>query len=273
MRGRGARILEVQGFHMTPAFLRNSDRPGLSGTRAAVGVACYRTTIRRRVGERVTLSLKPELRVPCPRLHLMSELTMIRTLLMQGVVFAGAVACGMLLPLWPAIGVWAGIALVLCVLGAVLIASQPMGTPTLAGLIGSSVTRYGYRVGDGRLPFAVAVSWFFWIVVGSAAIAIVHHRVEFWSILLLLTWLVLALALAYIIGQVVVASKSGRVPGSLVRITVVLALLLIVSAGLAAGGHRGFALAVAGIPVAIVGGGYGLFVLLILTVGRNARWN
>lgn len=198
---------------------------------------------------------------------------MIQMILLQSIVVGGAVAVGVALPMWPAIGVWAGAALVLCILGAALIASQPLSTPTFAGLIGSIFTRRGFRVGGGRLPPAVLVSWLYWIVLGSAAIAIVHHRRDVWMILLLLSWLILTLGLMFIAGQVIIASRSGRVPGSLSKLAGVLTLLLLASGGLAAAGHAGIALLLAGIPIALIGGGYGLFVLLIVTVGRNARWN
>ncbi len=201
------------------------------------------------------------------------EPLMIQMILLQSIVVAGAVAVGVAMPMWPAIGVWAVAALLLCILGAALIASQPLNTPTFAGLIGSVMTRRGFRVGDGRLPPAVLVSWLYWIALGSAAIAIVHHRADVWLTLLVLSWLVLTLGLMFIAGQIIVASKAGRVPGSLGKLAGFLTLLLLASGGLAAVGHTGIALTLAGIPIALIGGGYGLFVLLIVTVGRNARWN
>ena len=201
---------------------------------------------------------------------------MVRMLLIWALLVAGAVMCARQFPIMPAIGVWSAIAAGLCILGSLLIARQPLGRATTAGMIGGSVVRFGYRVGRGKLPAAVAISWFFWVVVGSATIGIYNYRHDLWACLLLLAWLVDGLALAYIVRIMLTAHGNGRIPPSLIKVTAVIALILIGSIVLNAVGtpwSQRSALLLAGGPTLLVGGGYGLFVLVILTVGKNARWN
>jgi hypothetical protein len=38
-------------------------------------------------------------------------------------------------------------------------------------------------------------------------------------------------------------------------------------------GRPGWALVVSGGPLALIGGGYGLFIVVMLIAGRHARWN
>src|SRR3989442_716250 len=78
-------------------------------------------------------------------------------------------------------------------------------------------------------------------------------------------------ALLYICS--VMATKSGTAR-SVVKVTAVLTLMLVASIALSVFGNSvattSLALAIAGGPPLLVGGGYGLFLVVMLTVGRNA---
>ncbi|QOV91580.1 hypothetical protein [Humisphaera borealis] len=201
---------------------------------------------------------------------------MIRMVLIWTLLVAAALACGHQFTLVTAIGVWAVIVAGLCGLGSLLIARQSLGRATTTGMIGSAVVRYGYRVGQGMLPAAAAISWIVWTAVGTAAIAAFHSRSDLSSVLLLVSWLINGLALMYLIGTLILASRGGRVPKSIVKVSLMLAAILAGSVILNAIGtpwSQRTALTLAGAPIVLIGGGYGLFILVILTFGRNARWN
>jgi len=193
------------------------------------------------------------------------------------VLLAGAVVCASRLPPLAAFAVWAVVMGGLCLLGVYLISRQPLETATRAGLVGYLVAHWGWRAGGGRLPGAAMISWLVWLVVGGAAMGIYHGRGDIWRCLLVLSWLVLTLALMYLLGQMIIAQcELSFRPNGLFKLAAALVLILIASIGLSLVRQpwaQSMALAIAGGPVVVVGGGYGLFVLLIFTVGRNARWN
>ncbi len=179
--------------------------------------------------------------------------------------------------LWPALAAWAGVDLSLCLLGALLLARQPIGQGTAAGLAGSLIVHWGYRVGNGRLARAVGISWVVWMVVGAAAIGIVKHRAEPAAILLILAWLVDGLLLMRLCGIAILFRRSGRLPWHIMKFIGVLIAMIACSAGLwwGTGGDWGrrMALWLAGGPPLLIGGGYGLLLLVMLAAGRKARWN
>ena len=176
-----------------------------------------------------------------------------------------------------AIGIWAGIAGAACGFGAGCLTLQPLATPTLFGAVGGSIVRWGYRVGGGRLIGAVAVSWLIWVLAGGAVIAGIRLRSEIQSVLMILAWTVDLGILMYIIGVMLRNYGGGRVPMSLIKIAIAV-IAMIVSSGvlwfhIATESARHTALLIAGGPPAFIGAGYGVFILFVLAMGKNARWN
>jgi len=175
-----------------------------------------------------------------------------------------------------AIGAWLVLCLVACALGALALSSQPVGVATLAGRVGSLVVRWGFAAGRGRLLPAVAISWLAWAIFGTALIVALQHRSETQLQLLALAWAVDALALMYVCG-IALARRSASMTRGLLPIAGALVGMLAVSAiqwshPLLPGGRR-TALLIAGGPPLYIGGAYGLFLLVMMTFGRRARWN
>jgi hypothetical protein len=175
----------------------------------------------------------------------------------------------------PVLLYWASVSLLACILGALAIASQPLGQATLAGRFGSSVVRWGFRATQGKLAAAAAISWIIWLAVGSAAIVAVRARGDLSFRLMLLAWTIDFGALCYVLGVWLMNRGSGR--STLLVVAAALIGMLGISAALWFGNSgpatRRTALMLAGGPPLVIGVGYGLFLLVVLTVGRNARWN
>jgi hypothetical protein len=181
---------------------------------------------------------------------------------------------GLAYPVRTALPLWVAASGVACTLGGLAIRSQPIGIVTWAGKLGSTVVQWGFRASNGRLIPAVLISWLVWVVLGAAVILMLKFRAERSQALLVLAWAVDAAALLYVIG-VMLANRGSR-PGALVVVAGILVAMIAVSALLfRAGGPAAtrLALVIAGGPPLVIGVGYGLFVLLMVTVGRNARWN
>lgn len=201
---------------------------------------------------------------------------MIRMLMIRALLVAGAVLLAWKLSLAPALLAWVGVSAALCVVGAMLIASQPLATPTRAGFVGSCVVPYGYKVSQGTLPLATAISWLFWVIVGSAAILVFVHRHDPLLAGLIVSWLIITLLLMRLTGTILDGYRGQSAPTSLVKLVASLGVMLVASMALTAVGtpwSRWAALVIAGGPLAAVGGAYGLFVLAVLTVGRKAQWH
>jgi hypothetical protein len=182
---------------------------------------------------------------------------------------------GWFLSLYVALAAWAGFVVAGCLAGAALLASQPVGRATPAGQLGAKFVRWGFRVGKGRLPHAVAVSIVIWLIIGAAVILAVASRGNLAFAALVVALAANALALCYTIGVVLSSSSIPRFARSLGP--VMLVLLGTSAAGLWLHFGAGRTLAGAGLaaaPILLVGGGYGAF-LAVMLVGmkRGARWN
>lgn len=176
------------------------------------------------------------------------------------------------LPSPTALYAWAGFAAAACLLGALAIASQPIGKATWLGRIGSIPMRWGFRAGRGRLAPAIGISWLVWLVLGFAVITAVQHRSDIRTALFTLAWCVDLLVLFRIVGLML----ANRGPRKLLNIGAVLVGMLLVSGFFWLKGEpnaQRMALLIAGGPPALIGGGYALFLGFMMTVGRNARWN
>ena len=76
----------------------------------------------------------------------------------------------------------------------------------------------------------------------------------------------------YLLGTITQATPGSRV-GSLWKLVAVITGVICASVGLYLGGQTTAALIVGGGPPAVIGGVFGLVLLIFATVGRNTRWN
>ena len=173
---------------------------------------------------------------------------------------------------------WALFATAMCALGGFAISRQPIGTPTAFGAIGSSVVRFGFRAGHGRLLPAIAISALVWSLMGLAVITMIRSRADRQHLLMVLAWTVDVGFLFHIAGLVLANFGGSRqFISSLSGVGAVVIAMIVVSAFLwnvgGTAAARRLALLIAGGPPLLIGGGYGLFLLVTMTIGRNARWN
>ena len=206
-------------------------------------------------------------------------------LLVWSLIAAAAYAIGTRLPQPASHGAWAGAAALLCAAGALLIRSQPLGQATLAGRVGFFVVHFGFRAGQGKIAAAAVISWLVWVVVGCAVIWSTGSGFQLLRAAMALAWTINVLGLFYVWGIVLRNRPRAdnpnpepmRVPSSLSKLSTVVVTLIAVSAVLwwvfGTPAAQLAALLVAGGPLLVVGGGYGLVLLVMLTAGKNVRWN
>lgn len=190
---------------------------------------------------------------------------------------AAAVMCGVYVASPLAYAVWAGGALVVCLLGALMLWSQPLGVATIVGLVGSQFVGWGFRTGGGRLLPAVMISWLVWVVVGSAAMMMAGSQWHVMTIAIAAAWMVDVLGLFYITGILINAKRAGRVPMSLVNVAGVVLAMIVSSAVMwfviGTEASRSTALLIAGAPPALAALVCGLFMSVVLMGGKKMRWN
>jgi hypothetical protein len=195
------------------------------------------------------------------------------------VAAAAALSTGLTVRFGPTVAglIWAAAAAVACAAGAVLLRTSPVGRVTWRNRAAGTLIPWGWRMNAGRLWPVVVVSWCVWVLSGTAAILLrpgpaeespaVGLRVGLFA-----AWVVDGAALLYLLGTVRQATPGSRVDPLWAVSAAVLAVIA-VSIGLYLGDRPEAALLVAGGPPAVGGGLAGVAVLLVVTVGRNARWN
>ncbi len=179
-----------------------------------------------------------------------------------------------------AAAVWAGVSLVMAAGGVVLLRTSAVGRVTWKNYLAGYLAPWGVRVGGGKLwPIAV-VSWLVWLAVGGGAFALTPEAGEptggdiALRVLLGASWAVAGYALGYLLATRVRNFPAGSSSGRRLHLLAgVLAALVAASVALHLIGFTLPALLVIGGPVLLIGGGYGLFVLVLVVFGRGARWN
>jgi hypothetical protein len=184
---------------------------------------------------------------------------------------------------WPALGAWAIGVGILCAASALLLFRQSHGRITWINSLAGQTLPWGYAMGRGRLSVILAESWLRWVLLGLATVILFPGGLSALSAdsgtviaaLLLSTWIIGA-AVAFRLLAFLVSRSLRPSPATVVPLVIVTALL-IASIGLAHFGTSDsahlYALAITGVPVLIVGGGFGVVLLIFLTVGRKARWH
>lgn len=193
---------------------------------------------------------------------------------------------------WPAFGAWAGIMALCCTASALLLRTAALGEISWKNRVAGSFLRWGYSIGKGQLPAIALASWSMWVLMalgvvlamrpggaiagmgdGTATPAGIGESAQ-WRYVLFAAWATNAACLLYVAG-VWVKNFSGNSGGgkSLWPVMGFLLLLLVASIGLRLAGHLRTAAMVAAGPILVVGIGYAAFLVVMLTAGRNARWN
>ncbi|MEO2091380.1 MAG: hypothetical protein ABGY75_18135 [Gemmataceae bacterium] len=175
--------------------------------------------------------------------------------------------------------IWAGVSLLACVTGTVLIRTSAVGRITWKNRVAAYLVPWGWRLGKGLLwPIPVA-SWAVWLAVAAVVVVLmppadVVEPKYGWRIALGVGWAVDAAALMYLVGTLRqhYSFTSGRAGHSLRVVSLVLIGLIAASAAVLAIGWPHLAVMVAGGPPLAVGVVYGLFVVAMLVFG-NGRWN
>ncbi len=176
---------------------------------------------------------------------------------------------------WAALAVWASGMVLLCTLAAVALKGAPMGQITWRNRLAGYLLPWGYKLGGGKLAPMTAAAWAIWVLIGAGTVLLVGNSAAahpWLATLIFITWVIEGGLLVRQLGLFsTFSSRSGRI--SILQSALLLAGLIAGGMVLWVMGYPGWALVVSGGPVALVGGGYGLFLGVMMTFGRNARWN
>jgi hypothetical protein len=176
---------------------------------------------------------------------------------------------------------WAAFALLACGLGVLLLRTSEVGRVTWKNRLAAYLVPWGVRIGGGQLWPIPVVSWLTWMAVWAAVAVLtpppVDEQPTGWEVAtrvaLGAAWAIEALALGYVVGTLRQNFPTGSGGRSLRVIAAIIAGLIVASVALHLFGLTLAGLLVAGGPPALIGGGYGLFMAVLLVFGRNTRWN
>jgi len=208
---------------------------------------------------------------------------------------AGATCWGLARWLGPWLGfaVWTGAIGLACVGAAIAVKGARPGEITWRNRLAGYLITWAMGLTRGQLGRMVVVSWAAWVAIGLAVTMLVVRDAPAASaptsatvsaapagastvalVLLFAAWVIDGMALIYIFGVLATNFRPGSSAGrSMLKLMATLLAMLGGSVALWLNGRPGWAAAVAGGPVLLLGLAYGLFIALMLTAGRNARWN
>lgn len=212
-------------------------------------------------------------------------------LLPVAVVVAVTLAMRAALSPWLAWLATVGVGALLAALGALVLRTTKVGELTWKNRLAGHLLPWGYHIGGGSLPGLVLGCVVVWAALAAAVLlayapaaapgqpaaaapnptAAASAGTSPW---LVLAWVLAGAFSLWLFGQL----RKFYQPGSSVtrsqgRLLLMVAALLVGSVALHQLGHSGVALLVVGGPILVVGGGYALFLGVILVFGRNMRWN
>ncbi|MBK9386759.1 MAG: hypothetical protein IPN34_18245 [Planctomycetes bacterium] len=182
------------------------------------------------------------------------------------------------------------LAIALPALGALTLSSVRSEALTWKNYVGGYLLPWGYALGRGKLVGIALVCGCCWLFLFAIGIAAEHLAAPtaptapapvessaapaFARWLLVGGWLVDGIALLYLVGTLrknfTLSSSSGR---SLLKLMAFVTGLIVGSTVLASLGYVGTAALVAAGPALALGAFYAVWIGLLLTVGRNTRWN
>jgi hypothetical protein len=169
--------------------------------------------------------------------------------------------------------IWASMMAATCGIGTVLLRTSPVSQPTWRNHLAGYLIPWGWRLNRGLLWPVPVISWIVWMAIGAAAmlLRLGSESLEL-RLALFAAWVVDASCVVFLLGTLQQSSPGSRV-AAVWKLFVFVATLPVVSIGLYLGGMAVAALAVGGGPPLLAGVVFGLFTLVLLTLGRNARWN
>lgn len=204
-------------------------------------------------------------------------------------VFLVARGLAATMPLLLAWAVATAIGAVLAVLGALLLRSSVVGQITWRNRVAGLLLPWGDVLGRGKLPGIVLACTAIWSALAAAVLLSLAEPAAVMPTTpsptapgasassvpwLLLAWIVDGACLCYLLGTLTkYFAPHAQVTRAQLKLVLVLVVMIVGSVVLQQTGNGGLALLVAGGPTLLVGGGYGLFVVFIVLMGRNARWN
>ena len=187
-----------------------------------------------------------------------------------------------------ALGCSGALAVALPTAGALLLRTVPVSKMDWRNHLAGWLMPFGYVLGRGKLGAIAAWCAVIWFALAACGVLLTQPTIAApqapavaaaagpsWSWPALVAgWLVLGTAFVHLLTTLrknfSPGSQSGR---SLVKIMAVIVGLAGASVALHVSGFTGTAALVALGPPAAVGTLFGLWVLMLLTLGRNARWN
>lgn len=177
------------------------------------------------------------------------------------------------------------LAFLLPTLGAWLLTTLRSGEITWKNHAAGWLLPWGYTLGRGKLPSIAVICGICWLFLFGLGITAAHLAEAPSSVpssdtptlarwLLVGGWLVDGIALLYCLGTLrknfTFASQGGR---TLLKLIACVAGLIVASALAASLGHLRTAALIAAGPALALGAFYALWIGVLLTFGRNTRWN
>jgi hypothetical protein len=192
---------------------------------------------------------------------------------------------------WKAIGAWALGMAVICAGVALWLDRQPPEQITFVNRLAGYLLPWGYDIGRGKLIPIVITSWIVWVLLGGGAVftigvlarggragelsAEVPSHTTLLTVLLYLAWVIDGAVLMRLVSVSWV--RQNPMPPSVIMVMLALTAMILGSAAIKMLGKSAaatkLALAISGGPPLVVGLGYGVFLLVALTMGGHTRWN
>lgn len=187
-----------------------------------------------------------------------------------------------------ALALCAALAVLVPTAGALLLRTLKVGQVDWRNYLSGWLLPFGYTLGRGKLLGIALACIPIWFGVAASGVMLAQPAVAApttapqataatptWAWPALIAgWVVLGTAFVHLLGVLTknftVSSSSGR---HLLKVMAVALGLIAVSAALHAYGYTGTAALVACGPPLAIGTLFGLWVLVLVTFGRNARWN
>lgn len=192
------------------------------------------------------------------------------------------------LPPWPAFGLSLVVAVLLSVIGTLLVLRAEVDQVTWRNRVAALMLPWGYRLAKGRLLWIGVVSAVVFTAITGGVILVttlggsvipggpgvspagIPTHVSW---LLIVAWLVDGAALLRVVSMLPALPPGSSPARTLWKLGAMVVALLVGSIVLLLRGYPTAALWVAGGPPLAIGVGFGLFVLMLMTLGRNTRWN
>lgn len=175
------------------------------------------------------------------------------------------------------LALWAGLMAIACVGSAWLLKTSPVGQVNWHNRVGEVVLPWGYPLSAGKLMPLATIAWLVWVAIGAAAVVLqcsATAKNPSLAVLLFVTWMLYGGCCLRQLGLIFHHFRNSPRPRrSMIVLTAVMIGIVVVSLVLWRMDRVRMALLVADGPLAVVGGGYGLFLASMLAFRGKGRWN